>query len=113
VFAECPVSPITDPFEYEKIKVLRCLLLKEKRPDLWALLLTLESHTDTRKENFVAVSNAIAIYKFIQQECHMTHLDFETINHVAGICAINAFCKGPLASSHYRNRYAIRNNRLG
>jgi len=90
VFAECPVSPITNPPEYEKIKILRCLMLKEKNPERWNLLMGLESHAEVRKQNFYAVSSNHSFFKFIKQEC-MMNFSFEEIHHAAGVCAVNSY----------------------
>lgn len=59
VFATCPVSPIVSPLEYEKIKILRCLMLKEKSPDKWKLLMNLQSHIANRKQDVAAVSREL------------------------------------------------------
>lgn len=101
VFAECPVSPITNPPEYEKIKILRCLMLKEKNPDKWKLLMSLQSHTEARKQDVYAVSCYISYNKFIKQECHLKQFPFEEINHFAGVSAINSYnTNGLLGHSH-------------
>ncbi len=91
VFANNPVSPIVHSNEYKKIKILRSLLLRQKNPARWNKILDLDSHEDLRKGNLCAVSTTIALFKFIQQECHLKQFDGETINHVVGVNTVNSF----------------------
>ncbi|ODN00252.1 Protein msta, isoform A [Orchesella cincta] len=91
IFAESPVNPVVNPPEYEKIKILRILLLKEKCPEKWELIRSLESRETIRRQNFCAVTTDIALYKFIKQECHLTQFDFDELHHVAGVSSIHSF----------------------
>lgn len=110
IFAESPVSPVVNPSEYEKIKILRLLLLKEKHPEKWALIRSLESRESIRRQNFFAVTTDIALYKFIKQECHLTQFDFDELHHIAGVSAIHSFPTNAPEFSSASNNNNINNN---
>lgn len=104
IFAESPVSPVVTPSEYEKIKTLRLLLLKEKYPEKWKLILDLESRESMRRQNFYAVTSDIALYKFIKQECHLTQFDFEEVHHAAGVSAVHSYHADPQDGNEASNQ---------
>ncbi|CAB4065103.1 SMYD [Lepeophtheirus salmonis] len=97
LLADCHLKPIIDLNKPEKdlpiyqfLTALRCLLVKEFRPDNWSILESMESHTELRKNEESYRVNQVNIVKFILERIKYD-TTVEDINKCIDVMDVNAF----------------------
>jgi len=81
----------TDFHRYETITVLRGLLLKNKSPEKYVLIESLETHMEERRESIAAKWPIESAIRFVMKECNQTQFTEEEIVNLIGVLAVNAF----------------------
>ncbi|CAG7831504.1 unnamed protein product [Allacma fusca] len=92
IFASRNVGPyFTKPYEYDFIKFLRSLLVRESDEKRWDQLCQLASHPEARGKCEASVLATMASYEFITEICGLQQFDYDTVNHIVGVWGINSF----------------------
>jgi hypothetical protein len=79
--------------DYLGIKVLRCLLLRDKDADKWKLLLQHDAQLHNRSQDLKTKEPREHVFNFILEECQFRNsFSTQTVETVLGICATNEFC---------------------
>jgi hypothetical protein len=82
----------TPAHDYTAIKVLRCLLLRERAPWDWALLLKHDAQLLNRSADIKTKEATDHVINFILEECQFRPaFDPQTIHLILGILATNEF----------------------
>ena len=106
VFTQKRVLPhFNKPFEYDFIKFLRTLLLRELDSKTWKHLCQLASHKEAREECEASVEATVASFKFITETCGLTQYDYDTVSHVVGIWGVNSFGANAPSGPNPTGRY--------
>lgn len=93
------VYELFHPFQYELIRILRCLLMKEKDTVNYNKLITLEGALEQRKTAECLVQATTTACMFINQNCRLKEFDRETIDKVCGIVDLQTQVFGKYRSS--------------
>lgn len=77
---------------YEALMPLRCLLLRQRNPEIWAKLLDMENHNEVRKKiKPLWASNQINIVDRIRNHWSIKDFTEEEIHTACGIIDVNSF----------------------
>lgn len=94
IFAENGVEELEDSFQYELVRILRCLLTKNKDPEKFSQLMDLEGALEERTKIESLIEATKTVCMFVKENCKLTEFDDETINHMCGVVDLQTQVSG-------------------
>ncbi|CAL8139712.1 unnamed protein product [Orchesella dallaii] len=94
IFTKNLVKELKDPFQYELLRILRCLLTRERDPPMFEELMKLETASEHRillESQSKAVETALI---FINQNCKLLEYDIELIDRMCGVVELHSQVTG-------------------
>ena len=88
---------------YEKILILRGVIIRDRDAALWAKIQALEDHAELRAQEHTSDLLLDTTFRFIREACGID-VDKKTVDHIIGSVIVNAFVSddGLAAADSYR-----------
>ncbi|ODN04487.1 Protein msta, isoform A [Orchesella cincta] len=94
VFAKNFVEELEEPFQYELVRILRCLLTREKDASKFKELMKLEAGCEKRQKDAV-----LTACMFVNTNCNLPEYDKELIDRMCGVVELNSLASGKHGSN--------------
>lgn len=99
ILAKNGVIELKDEFQYDLVRVLRCLLSKTKAPEVFQKLMQLDAAKEYRKRLDYLYEATKTACIFIRENCKLEEFDEKTIDHMCGVVDLQTMVSGRDRSS--------------